>query len=162
MVDHRGGLDDPGIFLARGGVGAFLRAEHRRLFLGLADEEYAFRAGAAGAVGSRDVVLALVFVKGDEVHALLLDERFDLADEGGADRFHERRGGKGAAPMVAEERRDAGSRLQFGLINIEVHAVNALNFEGHMLGDDVGNAAWYTHGWLRSSWPSWPINRQAV
>lgn len=131
-------------------------------FLGLADEEHAFLAGETGAVRGGDVVLALLLGKGDEVHTLLLDEGFHLADEGGTDRLHERRGGEGMSAVIAEKGSDADLGLQFRLVDVEVHAVDALDFQGHMVGHDIGNAAWYTHGWLRSSWPSWPINRIAV
>jgi hypothetical protein len=34
----------------------------------------------------------------------------------------------------------------------EVHAVDTFDFQGHLLADDFGNSARYTHGWFRSSW----------
>ncbi len=42
-------------------------------------------------------------------------------------------------------------RLQFGLIEIEVHAIDALDFQSHMVTHDFGHAARYTHDWLRST-----------
>ena len=49
---------------------------------------------------------------------------------------------KAATPLVG---------LQFRLVDVEVHAVDAFDFQGHVLADDFGNGAWYTHGWLRST-----------
>jgi hypothetical protein len=42
MVDHGGGANNPGIALASIGVLSLLGAEYGSLFLGFADEHYAF------------------------------------------------------------------------------------------------------------------------
>ena len=53
--------------------------------------------------------------------------------------------------MEAEEASRLLFRLQFRLIDVEVHAIDAFDFQSHVIGDDIGNAARYTHDWLRST-----------
>jgi hypothetical protein len=48
--------------------------------------------------------------------------------------------------MGAEEGSDLTFALEPGLVNVEVHAVDALDFQGHVLANDFGDSAWYTHG----------------
>ena len=80
-----------------------------------------------------------------------------LLDEGGADRFHERRRHHGLLAMVAKEGDDAAVVLQFRLVDVEVHAVDAFDFKRDVITNDFGNAARYTHGRLRlTSVPSGP------
>ncbi len=56
------------------------------------------------------------------------------------------------SPVKAQERGNTTLALELGLVDVEVHAVDTLDFQGHMLADDFGDGARYTHGWLRSSW----------
>ena len=60
---------------------------------------------------------------------------------------------KGCTAVEAEEGSDAAVGLQLGLVDVEVHAVDAFDFQGHVLLEDFGDGTWYTHGWLRSSRP---------
>jgi hypothetical protein len=53
--------------------------------------------------------------------------------------------------MVAEKASGLLLRLQFRLLDVEVHAIDAFDFQGHVATDDIGNAARYTHDWLRST-----------
>src|SRR5918992_6220962 len=66
-------------------------------------------------------------------------------------RIHEGRGGEGVSPVKAPERGNTTLALELGLVDVEVQAVDTLDFQGHMLADDLGDGARYTHGWLRSS-----------
>jgi len=60
--------------------------------------------------------------------------------------------------MKAEEGRDPAVGLQLRLVDIEVHAIDAFDFQGHVLADDFGYRPWYAHGWLRSaSVPTGPL-----
>ena len=43
--------------------------------------------------------------------------------------------------------------LQPGLIDVEVHPVDAFDFESHVEIEDFGDGTWYAHAWLRSSRP---------
>jgi hypothetical protein len=56
------------------------------------------------------------------------------------------------SPVKAQERGNTTLALELGLVDVEVHVVDTLDFQGHMLADDFGNSARYTPGWLRSSW----------
>jgi len=89
-----------------------------------------------------DVVFSLALGKGDQWDLFLLDEALDRSDEGFADRVHECRGGKGLTAVEPEERRDTTGRLQTGLIEVEIHAVDAFNLESHVLAEDIGNGPW--------------------
>ena len=151
MVDHRRGLDDPGVRQPRGWVGPFLGTEHGRLLLGFAYEQHAFRSRKACPVLGSDVVLAFFAAEREERNLILLDEGFHAANEVGTDRLHESRRSKSLPPMEAKERNHPAVVLQFRLVDVEVHAVDAFDFQGHFLRDDFGNRAWYTHGWLRST-----------
>ena len=43
--------------------------------------------------------------------------------------------------LVAREAEDVVFALQVGLVDVEVHAVEALDFQGHVSADDVGDGA---------------------
>ena len=125
---------DPGIGLPVSGLRALLGAEDRRLLLGLADEDDALGAcGTARRYSCGDVVLALALGEGDQGDLFLLDEALDRGDEGLAHGVHQGRGGEGLAAMEAEEAGDAAVGLQLGLIDVEVHAVDAFDFQGHVV-----------------------------
>jgi hypothetical protein len=44
--------------------------------------------------------------------------------------------------VEAEERGDAAVGLQPGLVDVEVHPVDAFDFQSHMLLEDFGNGTW--------------------
>jgi hypothetical protein len=44
--------------------------------------------------------------------------------------------------VKAEERGDATIGLQPGLVDIEVHPVNAFDFQSHVVFEDLGNGTW--------------------
>jgi hypothetical protein len=54
--------------------------------------------------------------------------------------------------MGAKEGSDLAFALEPGLVDVEVHAVDAFDFQGDMAAEDFGGSPRYTHGWLRSSW----------
>jgi len=45
--------------------------------------------------------------------------------------------------------------LQAGNHHVEIHPINALQFENHMFLEDIGNRLWHFHGGLRLlvTWP---------
>jgi hypothetical protein len=55
--------------------------------------------------------------------------------------------------VEAEERGDTSVGLEPGLIDVEIHAVDAFDLEGDVLAEDIGDGPWYSHRWLRSSRP---------
>jgi len=44
--------------------------------------------------------------------------------------------------VKAEERSHATVSLQPGLVDVEVHSVDAFDFQGHMLLEDFGDRTW--------------------
>jgi hypothetical protein len=46
------------------------------------------------------------------------------------------------ATLVAEKPVHVVFQLQLRLIDVEVHTIDALEFQGHVFADDVGNGAW--------------------
>jgi hypothetical protein len=89
-----------------------------------------------------DVVLALAFGERNERDLMLLDESLHRGDESLAHGIHEGRGGKRLPAMKPEERRDTTVGLEPGLIDIEVHPVDAFDLESDMILEDFGNRAW--------------------
>src|SRR5512135_1468222 len=142
VVDHGRAAHNPGVLLPRVGVAAFLGAEDRRLLLSLAQEDDALGPVEVGVVLLGDVVLALPLGERDQGDLFLVDETLDRGDEGLADRVHESRGGEGLTAVEPEEGSDASFGLEPGLIDVEVHAVDALDLEGQVLAEDIGNGTW--------------------
>ena len=71
-----------------------------------------------------------------------VDEVLDGGDEGCAHRVHERRGGEGLTAVEAEEGGDPAIGLQPGLVDVEVHAVDAFDFQRHVILEDIGGGPW--------------------
>ena len=89
-----------------------------------------------------DVVLALPLGERDQGDLFLLDEVIDGVDEGRAHGRHESRGGEGLAAVEAEEGGDTAIGLQPGLIDVEVHAIDAFDFQSHVVLEDIGGGTW--------------------
>src|SRR6185436_20986788 len=87
----------------------------------------------------------------DDGNVMLIEKRIDLLQEGVGHTTHQRRRCNGLLAMETEEASGSFLHLQFRLIDVEVHAIDAFNFQGHMIPNDVRNAARYTHDWLRST-----------
>jgi len=156
VVDHGRALDDPGVPLTGRRVGPLLRPEDPSLLLGLADEDHPFGGGEAGQVRRHHVVLPLFGREGDEGDLLPGREGLQGPDEGLADRVHQGRGGKRVPAVVAEERDHAPLVLELGDVHVEVHAINALDFQRDVLPENLGDGSWYAHARLRScGGPAW-------
>jgi len=124
--------------------------------LGLADEDDPFGGGDAGQVRGHHVVLPLPGGEGEERNLLPGCEGLDRPDEGLADRVHQSRGGDRVPAVVPEEPDHPALRLELGDVHVEVHPVDALHFQGHVVAEDLRHGSWYTYGWLRSfGGPSW-------
>jgi hypothetical protein len=85
----------------------------------------------------RQIVFALPLGKADHRHVALSGEAVDARDELGADRLQQRRRREGVTPMAPQERHDTLGVLQAGLIQVQVHAVDALHLQAHMLSEDI-------------------------
>ena len=88
-----------------------------------------------------DVVFALPWGKVHQRYTLVLDELVDGGDELLGHRVHQRRGDKRVAPVPFEEPDHTELVLQLGLVEVQVHAVDALDLKRHVLGEDLGSAA---------------------
>src|SRR5712692_2457100 len=124
-------------------------AEDTDLLLSFADKEYSFAAFKACQVIGGDIVLALLLGEGQQRNTVLLHESLDALDEGATNGLHKGRRHHRLVSMKTKERHHTAVMLQFWLVNVEVHAVDAFQFQGDVLTDDVGDRPWYTHGWLR-------------
>ena len=65
----------------------------------------------------------------DQGDLFLLDEAIDGGDEGRAHGRHESRGGECLTAVEAEESGDTAVELQPGLVDVEVHAVDAFDLQ---------------------------------
>ena len=128
-----------------------LGAKDGDLFLRFAEEQDTFGLGKALPIFRGDILLALFSSEGNDRDLVLLDERLHLTQEGVAHDPHQRRGSNRLAAIKPEEASSLLLRLQLRLVDIEVHAVDALDFQGYVLAEDISHAARYTHGWLRST-----------
>ena len=105
-----------------------------------------------GAVLGGDLVLALPLVKVIRRDLLLVGKAVDVGMNALLMGSMSAERGEGVTAMKTEEGGDTSPlRLQLGLVDIEVHAVNAFDLEGDVPAQDFGDGAWYAHGWLRSS-----------
>ena len=120
---------------------ALLGAEHRRLLLSPPDEQHALVGVKAGQVGQRQVVLTLTRRKAHQVDTLVSDETVDVGYEPFRDGVHQRRGHEREAPAGLEEADHAKLVLEPGLVEVEVHTVDAFDLEGHVLAENLGDAA---------------------
>jgi hypothetical protein len=110
------------------------------------------------------VVLALILGEGDDRNALLGREALQTLHEVLGHGIHQRRGGKAVSAVEAEKLSHPLLGLQAGHVDIEVHAVDALQLKGDVIFEDLGDGAWYSHSGLRW-WTraiTWPIDRIAV
>ena len=86
-----------------------------------------------------DIVLALTLAEFEDGDRLATGEILEGRDEVFGDGIHESAGGELVAAMKAEEVDDALFALQRRDVDVEIHAVDSLDFEGDVLGEDVGN-----------------------
>jgi hypothetical protein len=70
-----------------------------------------------------------------------LREVGDVGHELLADRVHQRRGGEWHPPMAFEEADHAQLVLQTGLVDVQIHTVDALDLQRDTLGQHLGDAA---------------------
>ena len=64
--------------------------------------------------------------------------------------------------VMAQEADDAPLALQLGDVDVEVHAVDALDFQGNVVAQDFRDGLWYTHGGFWSQGAERPTDRYAV
>ena len=143
VVHHPGGLDDPRVGLALA-VAALLGPEQRGFLLRPPDEQDSL--GAASRLeGGQVLVHHIVFaLPPGEVHPgdlLPLGETVHRRGETVGDPGQ--RGGRGdrQAELALHIAQQAARVLQLRDIDVEVHPVDALHLERHMLGQHLGDRA---------------------
>jgi hypothetical protein len=82
---------------------------------------------------------------------VVVAEGVDGLNAGVADGGEQGGGGGAVSAVVAEEADHAEFTLELRPIDVEVHAVDALDLQSNVVADDFGYSAYYSHGWLRSS-----------
>src|SRR4030095_7608572 len=122
-----------------------LGVEHRRLLLRLADEQHSFRLREFLQIGSSNVVLSLPFAELHDRNALSPGERFHGGNERLANRVHQHAGSELVTTMKAEETGNAALPLQWPHVVVQVHPVDSLDLQGHVIGQDFGHGSWYAH-----------------
>jgi NAD(P)-dependent dehydrogenase (short-subunit alcohol dehydrogenase family) len=70
---------------------------------------------------------------------ILLDEAFHVMDEASAEGSQQRRGGERLPAVKPQKRRHAPLRLQPRLVHVQVHPIDRLDLEHHMLGQDISS-----------------------
>ena len=116
-----------------------VRKEDRGLLLGLADEQDAFGLIEVREVLGGDVVFALAFGEGEQVDSVLFGEGLDGLDEGVGDGCEQGGGGEEVPLVVTEEGDHAELTLEFGDEDVEVQAVDTLDFQADVVAQDSGD-----------------------
>ena len=128
-----------------------LRAHDPRLLLGLADIEHAFALGEPPQILLGDFVLALPFLEGNQIDTLVDDELIDVANKSFRHRRDRRGRGKTLAPMNPQVADNSTNRLQMRDVDVQVHPVDRLDLQHHMVTQDIRHRSCYAHRGLRSS-----------
>jgi len=136
VINHGRRAHQPGIGLPGHRVPALLGADHRRLFLGPPHEHHALRSGEALQVLRHHVVFPLALRERDERHPLLGHERVDRGYERLADGLHQRRRGEGLPAVPPKEGGHPALVLQPRHVGVEVHPVDAFQFQHHVFQTD--------------------------
>ena len=85
------------------------------------------------------------------INALVVDKLRDVANERFRHRHHRRRRRKTLAPMNPQVAHHSADRLQMRDIDIQVHPVDRLDLQYHMVTQDFRHRSCYAHCGLRSS-----------
>ena len=145
VIDHRGGTNQPRVAHAGLPIAPPLGPKDRRLLLRLADEQHPLGLREPLEMLRRDVVLAFALPEQHHRNRLSFPEGLHLGHEALTDGIHQRTRCKGISTMVPKETRHAPFALQLRNVDVEVHPIDALDLQGHMLSKDFRDAMWYAH-----------------
>ncbi len=141
VVDHRRGLDDPRVGHTSDRVATLLGVEHAGLLLGSAHEQDPLGLVELGQEGEGQVVFALPLGEIDDRNVMISGEAIQTSDEVLADRFQQGRGRERVTPVVAQERHHSLHVLQTGLVDVQVHPVDTLHLQDHVVCEDVSGSS---------------------
>ena len=149
VIDHTRGLHNPQVSHTLG-VTTLLRPEQHRLLLSPPDEQHPFLGGEIRQVLMHDVVFALTLDEVDPRHTLIASEAAHRRTEAVTDR-RQRRGRGDRQPQLAVHEPHQPRRVpQLRHVHVEIHPIDALHLEHHMIGQDIRHTARYRHHGLRS------------
>ena len=96
------------------------------------------------------VVLALALDEVHPRHTVVPGEAMYRCGERVGDRCQ--RGGRGdrQTQLTVDEPEQTTRVLQLRHVDVEIHPIDALHLEGHVLGQDISHSARYGHDGLRS------------
>jgi hypothetical protein len=114
--------------------------EDSSFLLGPADEQHSLRALGSGQVLVHDVVLALTLAEVNHRETVIDGVTTNAGDEVLAHRRHQRRGRDLETPMPGQKPDDLSDTLQLRDIDVQVHPVDGLDFEHHVLGEDISSS----------------------
>lgn len=144
-IDHGRGVVDPG----NGRAALELLADgsgHARLFLGHADENNSLSFPELLQAALEDIVFPLPFLEADQLKVML---HLKLADRGNKTVGH-RAGlfgrGETMPPVASKEPGNPILAGELGDVGVEIHPVDAFQFEDDVFTLEFGDAAGYIHG----------------
>ena len=143
VVHHRSGSHNPWIRCTSLRVPALLGAKHRGFFLGFADEHHALMAGKLAEMFGHHIVFALSLPKLHERDIPACGEGFQRRHEAAAHRTHQRCRRDRLAPVLAEEPYNPLFGLQPRHIDVEIHPVDALHRQLHMIAENIRHTLCY-------------------
>src|SRR6266849_4093881 len=143
VVHHRTAPHDPRVRPTGFRTPAPLGAEHRGVFLGLADKHHPFLTGKAPQMLSHHGVLALSFLKLHQWDLMPRHKVFQRRHKSPGQWAHQSRRWQRLATMFAEESDNPPFILQPRHIDVEVHAIDAVDRQLHMTADDLSHALCY-------------------
>ena len=140
LVDHPGGLDDPRVRDAVG-IAAFLGAEHPGLLLRPADEQHPLAAGMRGQILVHHVVLALPLGEVHHRHPAVAGIPPYRGAEPLGDRRQRRRRAHRTTQLATQVADQTKLSLQLRHIHVQIHPVDAVHLEHHMVGQHISGSA---------------------
>jgi hypothetical protein len=109
--------------------------------LGPSDEQHTLGVSELRQELLGEVVLALTLGKVHQLQATRGDETVNVGNERLGHRVHQRRGGVVVTAVADEKPLHPTPVGQPGLPHVEIHPVDRLNLEDHMIGEDIGDSA---------------------
>jgi hypothetical protein len=140
VINHGSRGHDPRVGRSRGGVAPLFGTEDPGLLLGPTDEQHPLRTLGSGQVLMHDVVLALTLHKIDQRHSVRTGVAADPLNEVLAHRRHQRGGRDLKPPLPGQEPDDLSDALQLRDIDVQIHPVEGLDLEHHVLGEDISSS----------------------
>jgi len=122
-------------------VMAALGPPHVRFLLRPPHIQHPLGGGEPGQQPLGDLVLALPLAEMHQLQPVRGDEVVDVRHESLAHRVHQRGRGIDVAAVAGEEPRHPAAVSQPGLPDVQVHPVDALHLERHMIRKDISHGA---------------------